>query len=135
MKLKSFILSLAVVLTILGTNYFYFDIALAQTKVGNQAMDQLNAGAGSAGFSQPRDPRSVVMEMVKYALTLLGMIFMLLVFIGGYWYLTSHGEEDKINKAKNTIGAAIIGLVIVLLSYGVVQFVSSKLVETTGYGK
>lgn len=51
---------------------------------------------------------------------LLALVFLI---IGGVKWLTSQGEKEGVNKARETIVAAIVGLVIIFLSYLIVNFV------------
>jgi hypothetical protein len=46
----------------------------------------------------------------------------MLVF-GGFKYIISGGDSSKVTSAKNTIIYAIIGLIIVILAYAIVNFV------------
>ena len=47
----------------------------------------------------------------------------LMLVIGGLMYVMSFGEDDKKTKAKNMILYSIVGVVISILSYGIVKFV------------
>ena len=67
-------------------------------------------------------------------LTFLGVVFVYLIVLSGYWLVTSHGEEEKITKARKTIQGAIIGLIIVLLSYSIAYFVGKRIEGAAGIG-
>ena len=59
---------------------------------------------------------------------LLGIAFgiaVLFLIIGGFWYITSAGNEETAEKGKNTAINAIIGIVIIILSYVIVNVVST----------
>jgi amino acid transporter len=59
---------------------------------------------------------------------LLGIAFgiaVLFLIIGGFWYITSAGNEETAEKGKNTAINAIIGIVIIILSYVIVNVVSN----------
>lgn len=59
---------------------------------------------------------------------LLGIAFgiaVLFLIIGGFWYITSAGNEETAEKGKNTAINAIIGIVIIILSYVIVSVVSN----------
>lgn len=58
---------------------------------------------------------------------LLGVAFgvaVLFLIIGGFWYITSAGNEETAEKGKGTAINAIIGIVIIILSYVIVNVVS-----------
>jgi hypothetical protein len=50
---------------------------------------------------------------------------------GGYTWMTSFGNSQKVDKAKELIVDAIIGLIIILLAYAIAGFVVGELVKAT----
>lgn len=62
-------------------------------------------------------------KVINALLAIAGTVAVLFIIIGGFQYITSAGNPDNVGKAKNTILYAIIGLVVVILSYAVVKFV------------
>ena len=50
---------------------------------------------------------------------------MLLIIIGGLMMIVAQGEEHLLQKGKDTLIAAVFGLIIVMFSYIVVRFVQS----------
>ena len=109
---------------ILFLNFSFVSSAAAQVNLQDQIMGQVEAGAAAAELGE-QDPRMIVATIIKVFLGLLGTIFLILVFMGGYWLITARGEEEKIKKAQSTIKRAVIGLIIILLSYAIVNFVAS----------
>lgn len=99
---------------------------LAQTDLRGQISGQISAGVKSAGIPQARDPRVIAATAIEVLLSLLGMFFLVLTILGGYWYLTAKGDETKVEKAKETIKGAITGLIIVMISYSVTIFIGTK---------
>lgn len=97
----------------------------------SDVLGQLGAGAEEAGLTapglEPADPRVVIAEVLQVLLGLYGIAFVILMFIAGYWLITAHGEEGKIEKAYTTIRGAIIGLIIVLSAYSVAFFVARNI--------
>ena len=65
-----------------------------------------------------------VLDMVIH---LAGVIAVGFVVYGGLQYMTSQGEPDRVEKAKNTLMNALIGLVIVIVAIPVVAFIGNKL--------
>lgn len=58
---------------------------------------------------------------------IIGAISVLMIIIGGIRYATSNGEQAQVTGAKNTILYAIVGLVVAIMSYGIVRFVITNL--------
>lgn len=54
---------------------------------------------------------------------LLGIIGVTMVIWGGYQWLTAAGNEQRVERAKQILTGAIIGLVIILLSWAIVRYV------------
>lgn len=61
----------------------------------------------------------IIANVIKTFLSLLGVIFIVLMLIGGYNWMTAQGDESKVEKAKATIQRAIIGLIIVVSTYSI----------------
>ena len=70
-----------------------------------------------------QDPRDAAVNIVRYLLTFLGIIAVIVILYGGFVWLTAGGNEDKVGKAKKLIVAGIIGLIVVLAAFVIVQFV------------
>lgn len=54
---------------------------------------------------------------IKAILSLLGVIFMILVFMGGFDIVGSNGNEEMVNKGKGRIKNGMIGMLAILLAY------------------
>ena len=106
--------------------FFIFSSTYAQGGLQEQIRAQTQAGAKSSGFSGAIDPRATAALMVKLFLGFVGSIFLILLTLGSFWYITARGRPDKIEKATKTIRGAIIGLLIVVMSYAITYFVSRE---------
>ncbi|MEK7652077.1 MAG: pilin [Patescibacteria group bacterium] len=58
---------------------------------------------------------------VNFLLSIIAVISVLFVVIGGFRYVTSNGNEEAASKGRATITNAIIGLVIAMLSYTIIR--------------
>lgn len=84
-------------------------------------------GVGSkAGADTYTDPETVIGVTLNAALTLVGLIFLILMVYAGYLWMTARGQEEVVKKAQNIIIAATIGLVIVLSAYSITYFVTAR---------
>lgn len=88
-----------------------------------------------AGFSEigskaynttdaPKDIRIIVAQIIRIFLGFLGVIFVFLLILAGYKWMTAGGDEGKITEARQQITAALIGLLIVLSAYSITVFVT-----------
>lgn len=70
----------------------------------------------------------IVGLIINAALGLLGVIFIILMVLAGYNWMTASGSEEKVKEAKDTIKRAIIGLVIVIGSWAIWNFILENLI-------
>lgn len=61
-----------------------------------------------------------VIDILFYAI---GVIAVIMIIIGGIKYATSNGDSSALTSAKNTILYAVVGLVVAILAYAIVNFV------------
>lgn len=73
------------------------------------------------------DPRTIVVKIINIFLGLLAIIAVSLTIYGGFLWMTSEGNEEKVDKAKRLLKSAIIGLAIILISWGIVTFIFRSL--------
>lgn len=66
---------------------------------------------------------SRIQTIVNVMLYVLGAIAVIMIVIGGIRYTTSNGESSSITSAKNTILYAVVGLIIAIMAYAIVNFV------------
>lgn len=69
----------------------------------------------------------VFKQITNTILYIVGVVAVIMLIIGGIKYLISGGDSKKVTDAKNTVLYAIIGLIIALLSFAIVNFVISAL--------
>ena len=69
-------------------------------------------------------------DIVNLLIFSIGMVAVLMLIIGGFRYVFSQGNEKSVTGAKDTILYAIIGLVVAILSFAIVNFVLGGLSET-----
>ena len=85
----------------------------------------MNYAANIGLASTNMNPQEAAVNVIKYLMTFLGIIAVAVILLGGFRWLTAGGNEDKIAAAKKTIIAGVIGLIIVLAAYAIVQFIVS----------
>ena len=77
------------------------------------------------------DLKKTVLNIVQYALGLMTLIAVILIIYAGFIWLTAAGNEDNVEKAKRIISAAVVGLIIILLAWAVVIFVTRTTANVT----
>lgn len=90
------------------------------------AQDPLQNIAEKSGYSINVNEYSLSQTVggyIKAVLGMLGVIFFALTFYAGFLWMTASGDEGKIEKAKEIITAATIGLIIIFMAYGITSLV------------
>lgn len=97
----------------------------------NAAGELQKIGEPAFGVKQATPLPELVGRYIRIFLGFLGVIFAVLMVYGGYTWMTSYGNEQKVTRAKDLIIDATIGLVIVLAAYAISSFVVTELVKRT----
>jgi cytochrome bd-type quinol oxidase subunit 2 len=88
----------------------------------NTAKDFASEVKTEAGFSSI-SIGDIVATVIKGALSLLAVVFIILIVLAGFKWMTAQGNEENVKQAQETLKTAIIGLIIVLAAYGITYFV------------
>jgi uncharacterized BrkB/YihY/UPF0761 family membrane protein len=84
----------------------------------------LNATAGQALLATtPGQLPIIIGTIIKTALGLVGVIFLVLMVYAGFIWMIARGDEAKVEKAKDTIVNCIIGIVIVVGAYAITSYI------------
>lgn len=78
-----------------------------------------SVGKKASFFGGETDPLIIAGKVIKAVLSLLGVIFLVLMIYGGYIWMLARGNDQEVEKAKNIIKNAIIGLIVVLAAYAI----------------
>lgn len=77
------------------------------------------------------DPVVVAAQVINVFLRLLGLLSVVFMLYGGWIWIWARGNDEEISRAKDIIRGSIIGLVVILSSYGVMQWVFYYLTKIT----
>lgn len=77
------------------------------------------------------DPAVIIGNVVSALIGVLGAVLFIYLLWGGYKYMTAGGEPNKVKEGTDTIRNAIIGIVIVSLSYAIASYVLERLAGAT----
>ena len=86
--------------------------------------------AGASGLSSG-NLIDTISSIIRVALGFLGVIAVVIILLGGFKWMTSGGNDEKVKKAKQLIFQGIVGLVIVLSSYAIASFVITSITTAT----
>ncbi|MFA5886833.1 MAG: pilin [Patescibacteria group bacterium] len=88
-------------------------------------LNQVSNGLG--GSLTNSDPRTIIGRVINVALGFLGVIAVCIILLGGFKWMTAGGNEEKTGEARQLLGAGVIGLVIIMASWGIANFVINSL--------
>lgn len=111
--------------SLIGTAAAYTPQAVVFDPNGNVVR---NSGLGNA------TPGDVAAGVINWILGILALLAISLVIYAGFLWLTARGNEEQVKKAKDILEGAIIGVLVILASYGATQYVFENLVNATVNG-
>ena len=118
-KIKTAVMGLSAVAT-LGAATIIAPVASA-ADTNTDPNRYVQSGAQATGNNT--DLMGTLNIIINVALGVIGFVAVVMIILGGVQYTTSSGDAAKVTKAKNTILYGIIGLVIALLAFAIVNFV------------
>ncbi|MBI4407320.1 MAG: hypothetical protein HY565_02355 [Candidatus Kerfeldbacteria bacterium] len=105
----------------------------AQAHAAALTVDDLDeTGISDSMVLGNESPEALVISIINWVLGILALIAVILILIGGFRWMTAGGNEEKVESAKKTLYAAIIGLVIILAGWGISVYVINNLLDFTG---
>lgn len=103
-----------------------FDRGISDGADSAQGKDQ-----SSSLFGDESGETGVFVTITNILLFIIGAVAVIMLVIGGVRYTVSGGDSNAVSAAKNTILYAIIGIVVAILAYAIVNFVIKGLVATS----
>ena len=103
------------------------------SEISKQRLNKIADEAGYAAqpvYREGRGLRTMVMNIFKVFLSLLGVIFFLLTLHGGFQWATAGGDSKQTEEAKKRITNGIIGLLIIISAYGISVFIAVNVQES-----
>ncbi len=99
---------------------------------GGEGVSQINAQDlglyyGEAIGLGTRSLQETIASIIRVVLSLLGIVALVIVLMGGFKWMTAGGSDEKVKEAKKTIFQGIIGLAIVLSAFAISKFVIESL--------
>lgn len=78
---------------------------------------------GASGQPDPNQIIAIIVRVLTFVLGFVALAAVIVIVYAGILLLLNYGREDEISKAKGIIARAVIGIIIILLSIGIIQFV------------
>lgn len=92
----------------------------------------LNATAMRTPFAQSvssgKKLPQLIGDIISVALSLVGIIFLVLAVYGGFKWMTAQGNEDQVHDARQTIVDATIGIILIVAAYSITNFIFTNVI-------
>lgn len=129
--MKKVVLSaIAAVLMVLGLSGV---ATMSPAYADTPCADGTTSSTGLAGCSEwngsnlkKDDLMNTLQVVINVVIGVIGFIAVVMMIMGGISFATSQGDSSKVAKARNTILYGVIGLIVALLAYAIVNFVLSN---------
>lgn len=82
---------------------------------------------GGEGISDNSDLMGILTTIINVIVGVVGFVAVVMIVVGGISFVTSQGDSGKVAKARNTILYGVVGLVVALLAFAIVNFVLSSI--------
>jgi len=105
---------------------FNFSVFFNPINAQGQSLNQTNPATAKNSLDNPLgkgmdSPQKLIGRVIDSILGIVGSLALLMFVFGGLTWMTSSGNAEKIQKGKNIIVWAAIGLVIVFFAYGLTR--------------
>lgn len=70
---------------------------------------------------------SIIKTIVQVMLVVGGIVAVIMIIMGGIKFIISNGNQEKIKSARDTILYSVVGLVVTIVAFAVVSFVTTEL--------
>ncbi|MBR2708869.1 hypothetical protein IKE98_00860 [Candidatus Saccharibacteria bacterium] len=81
-------------------------------------------------FGNEKPLNETIVNIINAVIGVLGLAAVVIIIIGGINYMMSSGEATKVKKARDTILYGVIGLVICVLAFAIVNFVIVNILKS-----
>lgn len=105
--------------------------------VGDSAYAQVSSGINAATTDEMKNKQidgsnGVIRTVSNILIWVVGFISVIMIMWSGFKYATAAGDTSKVASAKNSLIYAIVGLIIAVLAYAIVNFIMDRLNVSSG---
>lgn len=87
------------------------------------AKSQVLDGVNKVNDGNTTDLTASIKNVVNIMLFIAGAVAVIMIIIGGIRFVVSNGDSGAVQSAKNTVLYSVIGLIVIILAYAIVNFV------------
>src|SRR5262245_10326130 len=105
--------------------------AQAQTSEVESGLGKIQGPFSGVSRFDTSDPYRFVGNIIKLMLQIGFAIAVVFVIIGGYFYMTASGNEEQASRGRRTILYALIGIVVMVMAYVLVNVAINLVSDNT----
>lgn len=106
-----------------------------QGSIWDKTISNFGKTEGTAGYSEIGSPtksiEEIISSIIKIMLSFVGGIFLILVVLGGYGWMMSGGNEEKLKASQKRLLNGVLGMLIILTAYIITDFVVKFIIAAT----
>lgn len=104
--------------------------ALPATVSAATVFEQCNNNPNSIVCKSRNDNASSMMKIIiNTLLYIIGIIAIIMIIVGGIRYVLSGGNASQVKEAKDTVLYSVIGLIVAIMSFAIVNFVLGQFIK------
>ena len=129
-KFKSWLNIVFLTLVLIAPGFVF--ATTTPSTIKSNPLDRLNNAATTYGpYTATANETTLATTLglvINVALSILGVIFIFIIILAGYQWMTAQGNEQSVTKAKDSMTRAVIGLIVVISSYAIWTFIKTTFI-------
>ena len=93
----------------------------------NEVQQGINQVGGNEAGNRAGDFTGTIRNIINLLLFIIGVISVIFIILGGIRFVTSQGDSSQVTSARNTILYSVIGLVVAMMAFAIVNWVVGQL--------
>lgn len=133
-KITSFISSTLATITAAVTSAYLLSLPAYAATFNGTIEEGAQSAQGNGQAANLFGTAGIFTTITNVLLYLVGAVSVIMIIIGGIRYIVSGGNSANVTAAKNTILYAIVGIIVSILGYAIVNFVITSFSGGTSAG-
>ena len=118
--------SMALVMTGLGVVSSLPVQAACDPKKGMEGALQDDCSRGPGQAKELDGNQGVITTIINTMLFIVGLLAVIMIIYAGIRFVTAHGDEKQVESARQTIIYSVVGLIVAILAYALVNWVFAQ---------
>ena len=105
---------------------------LSTASLSGSASAQVSEGINTATTSEMKGKsidgdKGLIKTVVNVLLWAVGILSVIMIIFSGFRYITSAGDASKTKSAQSTLTYSVVGLIVAIMAYAIVNMVINRL--------